>query len=465
MLAIKEIVELSKGKLLNGDENIKLKSYEFDSRLVIKGNFFIPIKGEKTDGHKYIIECVRKGIIGFLIFDNLENKQDIVKESIDINKKIIIIEVKDTQKTFFDMGKRNREKHINTPIVAITGSVGKTSTREIISSVLEVKYNVLKTEKNYNSYIGVPYMLLKIDKQDICVIEIGIDKIGEMDQIASVVRPDVAVITNIGLSHIENFGSIDVTYKEKIKLCNNLKQGGICFINGDDSMLSKVQNDYKGTIIKYGMQNDEQYILKNINHEESKITFDVEDGKINKTVEIKDIGNHNILNAMAAIKVGKFFNINIEESIQGISKYRNFDKRMKKENLKNECAVINDAYNASYDSILSGLKTLEQLRYSKKIIVIGDILELGGYSKEVHVKIGQKIKEFKVDVVITYGAASKYIYNELKDSNITIYEAREKETILDIIDKEIVKNTLIYVKASNGMKLYEISDRLAEKYR
>ncbi len=211
MLYVREIVELTCGKLINGDENTTPKSYEFDSRQVYANDFFIPIKGEKLDGHKYITDCVKKGAIGFLIYEKLESKDAIIKESLEINNKVIIVEVKDTQKAFFEMGKGNREKNIEIPVIAITGSVGKTSTREIISSVLETKYKVLKTEKNYNSYIGIPYMLLKIENQDVCVIEIGIDKIGEMDQMGEAVKPDVAVITNIGLSHVENFKSIEVT--------------------------------------------------------------------------------------------------------------------------------------------------------------------------------------------------------------------------------------------------------------
>lgn len=465
MLAIKDILNATSGKLLNGNEDIVPLNYEFDSREIKQGTFFVPIKGERNDGHNYIIECVKKGIIGFLIESEYIEKNNIIQESININSNIIIIEVEDTQKSFFAMGKKNREIHIDIPLVAVTGSVGKTSTREMISSVLEMKYNVLKTEKNYNSYLGIPYMLLKIDKQDICVIEVGIDKIGEMQEISMAVKPDVAVITNIGLSHVENFGNIDVTYKEKIQICNNLKPDGYCIVNGDDSKLCEIQKDFKGKIIKYGIKNDDIYKVENIKSKEDMTIFEINNKKAIKTVVINDIGNHNIINAMAGIKVGKIYKIDIDQIIKGISNYRNFEKRMKKTEIKNNCIIINDAYNASYDSVISGLETIDNIKAKKKIVIFGDILELGEYSKDVHIKIGQKIKDMKIDTVITYGSASEYVYNELKDSNLKTYKVKDKIEISDILSKEIEENTLIYIKSSNGMKLYEVSEQLINKYK
>lgn len=465
MLVIKDIVKATRGKLLSGNGDIKPDNYEFDSRLVEQGTFFLPIKGENTDGHNYILECVKKGAIGFLIGKDLENKENIVEDSIDINKNIVIVEVDDTREAIFSMGRKNRENNLDIPIVAVTGSVGKTSTREMIASVLEEKYKILKTEKNYNNSLGIPYMLLKIDKQDVCVIEIGIDKIGEMQVTSGAVIPDVAVITNIGLSHIENFGNIEITYREKTKICENLKEGGICVVNGDDIRLSKIGNEDKEKIIKYGIQNDDEYTVHNIKNFKDKITFEIANKGKRENITINDIGNHNILNAMAAIKVGQVFGMNMQEIIQGISKYKNFDRRMKQEKIRNNCIVINDAYNASYDSIMSGLETIDKIPANKRIVVLGDILELGEYSKNVHTNIGKKIKEFNIDTVITYGKASDNIYNELKNVNINRYRVENKDEILNIIDKEIIDKTLIYIKSSNGMKLYELSDKIIERYK
>ncbi len=465
MLEVKDIVNVSGGKLLNGVENTTPKSYEFDSRKAEKGTFFIPIKGENTDGHKYIVECVKKGGIGFLIQREIEDKDKIIKESIEINSNVLIIEVEDTKKTFFLMGEKNREKHINIPIVAITGSVGKTSTREMISNVLEIKYNVLKTEQNYNSHIGIPYMLLKMDKQDLCVIEVGIDKIGEMKESSNAVKPDIAIITNIGLSHVENFGSLDVTYREKIKICDGLNPGGICIVNGDDERLAHMQENYKGNLIKYGIKNDDVYKIDKINVKEYNVEFEIRSEKEKENIVINDIGNHNVSNAMAAVKVGQLFNMNINQIKQGIANYRNFEKRMSKQNIKNKSIVINDAYNASYDSVMSGLETINKIPSEKKIVIIGDILELGNYSKDTHSKIGENVNEFNIDIVITYGKSSEGIYDNINNKRIRKYKAENKEEILEIVDKEMVENTLIYVKASNGMKLYEVSDEIIKRYK
>lgn len=464
MLNVKEICEITSGKLLNGDYNIIPENYDFDSRRLEKKHFFVPIKGEKIDGHEYIIESVNKGIIGFLIQSNYINKEQIIRESININKNIIIIEVEDNSKAFFEMGKANRNKHINIPIIAITGSVGKTSTREIIATTLEEKYNVLRTFRNFNNYYGIPYMLLKMDKQDFCVIEIGIDSIGEMENYTKAVKPDVVVITNIGFSHIEKFGTIKNTYKEKIKICEGLNINGICIVNGDDEKLIKINNDYKGNILKYGVINDDKYKVKSIKTSIDKTIFEIENNNKKEIVTINDIGNHNILNAMAAIKVGEHFNMKIKEIIKGISKYKNFDQRMKSEKIKNNSIIINDAYNASYDSAVSGLKTIEKMPFNKKIVIIGDLLELGEHSEKIHSKIGKIINSSNINVVITFGEESKNIYKEI-DNNIKKYIVSDKEKILDIIDKELKENTLIYIKASNGMKLCEISDKIISKYK
>lgn len=460
MLTIKDILEASLGKLLNGKQNTKPRNYEFDSREVREGTFYIPIKGKNKDGHNYILECIKKGASGFLIQKDFKDKEKTIKESILLNKEIIIIEVENVEKSFFLMGQKNREKHITTPIVAITGSVGKTSTREIIASVLEEKFSVLKTEKNYNNHLGIPFMLLKIDKQQVCVIEIGINRVGEMESLSNLVKPDIVVITNVGLSHIENFKSLETTYNEKIKICEKLKAGGFCIVNADDERLFKIKEKPDIKIVKYGIKNDEEYIVDNINLAEEKISFDIIDNNKAINVKINDIGNHNVLNAMAAIKVGKLFDLSIKEILKGIAKYRNFDQRMKKEKMANECVLINDAYNASYDSVISGLNTIEKLSANKKILIIGDLLELGKYSKTTHSKIGKKINSMNINTIITYGIKSEDIYKEITRKTINKYKTSNMEELLKIAYKEIEKGSLIYIKASNGMKLYEISEKL-----
>ena len=240
LLNINEIVKASNGVLVNGDERIIPQNYKIDSRELENNDFFIPIVGENVDGHNYIIDCVKKGTIGFFISKSCKNKEEIIKESISIKHDVCIIEVEDTEKALCDIGTYNRNKHIDIPIIAITGSVGKTSTREMIASMLLEKYNVLVTERNYNSIIGLPIMMLKIDNQDICVLEAGINHIGEMDILTKILKPDICVITNIGNAHIGIMGSRENIFKEKLKITDNIKGLKKLIVNGDDEYLSKI---------------------------------------------------------------------------------------------------------------------------------------------------------------------------------------------------------------------------------
>ncbi len=454
MLNIKEIVNASKGILINGNENIIPKNYNIDSREFNKEDFFIPIVGENVDGHKYIVDTVKKGAIGFFISKDYINKKSIIEESIKINKNICIVEVENSEKALCDIAEYNRIKHIDIPIVAITGSVGKTSTREMIASVLAEKYNLLITEKNYNSIIGLPIMLLKLDNQDICVLEAGINHFGEMELLSKLLKPDVCVITNIGVAHIGIMGSKDNIFKEKMKITNNIKGIKKLVVNSDDIYLSDIKD------LDYNVIN---YSLKDINNkviDTNGICFETNIYKKSFRININQIGNHNVQNALAAIKVGEIFDINPEMIVSGINKYKNFKGRLEIKKIKGDVTLIDDTYNASIDSMKSGLITVNDLKSNRKIAVLGDMLELGEYSKNIHLQVGKIFKDLKYDILYTLGneaknialSASKYI------DNIICFDDKEK---LEEKLKSIIKSgDIIYFKASNSMKFSDIVENL-----
>ena len=231
MLKVKELLEATNGKLLNGNLEDEINDYKIDSREVKSGDFYIPIVGENVDGHRFINDTVKNNCSGFFV-SNIDSID--IQKIKEVNKDIIIIEVEDTKKALVDIGIFNRNKHKYIEVVAITGSVGKTSTREIVSSVLSQQKNILVTEKNMNSYIGMPLMTLKLEDQEMAVLEAGIDFVGEMDILNKLLVPDVAVVTNIGTSHIGKFGSQDIIFQEKTKIANGLKGKKILLLNGDD---------------------------------------------------------------------------------------------------------------------------------------------------------------------------------------------------------------------------------------
>ena len=456
MLSISELVKATKGTLINGNSNIIPKNYVIDSRIMQKDDFFVPIIGENVDGHEYIIETVKKGAIGFFINSNYKKINEIVSESKKINKDICIIKVNDSKEALYEAGVYNRNKHIDIPVIAITGSVGKTSTREMVASVIKTEKNVLVTEKNYNSIIGAPIMALKIDNQDVCVFELGTDHVGEMDRLSYLVKPNVAVITMIGVAHIGIFGNKENIFKEKIQITNYMKKNGTLIINGDDEFLKNIKNLKDIEIIRFY---DKE--AKNIQNEIQRLKYDTNINGINSTVVINALGEHNIKNSLCAIKVGEKFKISTKNIILGIEKYKNFSRRLEKIVIKDNITLIDDTYNSSINSVKSGLETINKIDAARKIAVIGDMLDLGDESKKLHEEIGETFKHIKFDKLYLYGKECKNTKRIAEQFIETKYYEKKEQLIKDL-KADILPNDVIYLKASNGMKFNEIIDRLKE---
>lgn len=459
MLNLKELEIATGGKIINGNEKIIPKYYELDSRSLKEDDFFIPLKGEKVDSHEYILDCVSKGAIGFFISKNYSDKEKIIKNSIKINNNICIVEVDDTKEALIKSGKYNRSKHIDIPIVAVTGSVGKTSTRQMIASVLKEEKNVLVTEKNYNSNIGVSIMCLQIENQDVCVFEAGIDKFGEMEELSEIIKPDVVVFTVIGTSHIGTFLTKENIFNEKTKLLDNIKGLKKVIANGDDEYLSKLSPNKNYDVEKYSIDN-----VGEIKQGQDFLEFETSIYGSKEKLKINDIGNHNIYNALCAIKVGQIFNLKKESIINGISSYTNYKGRLKRIEV-NGIVLIDDSYNASNESMRSGLITVNHLDSKRKIAVLGDMFDLGEMSDVIHIKLADVFKIVNYDYLFTLGnqakkmakAAEKY----MNKKNIITFDDRE-----DLIEKilEIAKKgDIFYFKASNGMKFSSIVKDVEKK--
>lgn len=453
MLDVKELVKATNGKLLNGDLKFTPKEYVIDSRNIENNPFFVPIVGENTDGHKYILNAVSAGICGFFVNKNFEEKDEIIKKSIEINRSIIIIEVSDTKEALYDAGVYNRNKHIDIPVVAVTGSVGKTSTREMISSVLASEKKVLTTIKNYNSIIGAPIMALKMDNQDVCVFEIGTDHKGEIERLSNLVKPDIAVITMIGTAHIGIFGSKEEIFKEKVSIVSHMKENSTLIINKDDEYLKNLVSNDKYEVISFskneifGLEENDTTCFK------TYIYNDLEE------VTINQLGAHNAKNAICAIKVAQKLGIKKENIKKGIENYKNFSRRMEKINLKNNVLLIDDTYNASIDSVKSGLETVNKIENRRKIAVLGDMLELGEMSEKLHKEVGEEFKDLKFDVLYLTGKESKHTLETASKYIFTKYFEDIQELICNL-KLNIKEDDVVYLKASNGMRFDKIVDEL-----
>lgn len=447
-MKISEILLSTKGLLLNGNEDDLVESFSIDSRNINNNDFFIAIKGEKFDGNDFIFDVLNKGCKG-VIFD----------KNIDIDfkkyKDKIFIKVNNSIKALQDMARYKRSLY-DIPVVAITGSVGKTSTKDIIASVMSEKYNVLKTEGNHNNHIGLPLTLLKLKDHDAMCIEMGMNHFNEISLLTNILKPTIAVITNIGTAHIGNLGSRENILKAKLEILEGLEDNGKIIINNDNDLLHKwyIDNKAKYNIITYGIENESKYQAKNIINEIDNSTFDIND--ITENIFVPVPGNHFIYNSLCAFAVGKILNISNELIKEGIKKFELSKNRIENIDLPNDIRLISDCYNANYDSMKAAIELLSKYK-ERKIAVLGDMLELGKYSEEIHSNIGKLINN-NIDILICSGEMSKYIYNNSK-TNKKYYCNNNKEVEELLKDIILPKDTILF-KASNSMNFTEIVNNI-----
>ncbi len=454
MLSVKQILEATKGNYINGNKEYIVKDYVLDSRIVKKDDFFIPIVGSNIDAHEYILECLSKGICGYFIEKSNINKEEIIKKSIEINKDICIIEIIKSEDALYEIGKYNRKLHMDIPVIAVTGSVGKTSTREMISSILSIKYNVLTTYKNYNGYIGLSLMLLKLENQELAILEHGIDYIGEMDKLTNASRPNIAVVTMIGTAHIGKFGSQENIFKEKLDVSKYMDKNCTLILNGDDKFLNSYNNP-NINVLKYSI-ND----VKNIEMNEFGTKFKTKIYNTEKVVELNEIGKHNIYNTIAAIKVAEINRVKTEDILKGILNYSNTLGRFVKRIINSNIQIIDDAYNASVDSMKSGIKSIEIMNAKRKIVILGDMLELGDYSDALHLEVGKIFKDINIDFLFTLGEKSKIISDEAKKYINNVKQFDEMESLIKELCNIIREGDLVYFKASKAMKFIDIMEQV-----
>ncbi len=437
-MKIEEILNATKGKLICGDINEKCENFKRDTREIENGDVYIALKGEKFDGNDFYLDAINRGA-----------KTCILSKDVEPYKDVNIIKVEDTTKALQDIAKYKRSLY-DIPVVAVTGSVGKTSTKDLIASVVSQGYNTLKTQGNLNNTIGLPLTVLALKNEEAMVVEMGMNQFGEISKLTNIAKPTIAVITNIGTAHIGNLGSRENILKAKLEILEGL-QGNTVIINNDNDLLHKwaTENENKYNIITYGIENESNFMAKDIKLFENKSEFYYQ----NKLVEVPVGGEHFILNSLCAIAVGNALKIPLDKIINGIANFELSKKRMEMNTSKEGAIVINDTYNANYDSMKAAIKYLKEIKNRRKIAILGDMLELGDYSKELHKKVGEEIDN-NIDILITVGKEAENIANNAKAKEIFMFKTND-EAILKL--KEIIlKNDAILVKASNGMHFNEI---------
>ena len=455
-MKIKEILNVTKGKMLFGNEELEVENFSKDTRTIQKGDIYIGIKGEKFDGSNFWNQALDAGATAVIV-SNIQ----ISKEEKEKYKDKTIIQVEDTFEALYEIAKYKRSLY-NIPVIAVTGSVGKTSTKDIIASVVSQKYKTLKTEGNNNNNIGLPLTILKLKDHEALVVEMGMNHFGEISLLTNIAKPTLAVITNIGTSHIGNLGSRENILKAKLEILEGMKIPRV-IINNDNDLLHKwyEENKEKIEIHTYGINNSSDVIAEKIELGEEKSKFVVKTSSEKVNIDVPVGGEHFVYNALCAMEVGIILGISTNQIQNGIAKFELTKKRMDIRKLENGAIIINDAYNASYESMRASIEFLANHTGTRKIAVLGDMFELGEYSEELHRNVGKEVASHDIDVLICAGENSKYIIEEAqKNKKIETFYFHNNEEIVEKLTQELREGDIVLVKASNGMKFFEICQKL-----
>lgn len=466
-LTVREIAQAVHGRLLCGDLETVISYISIDSRDIQANTLFTPIIGERVDAHQFIGQVFEKGAAAVFTSHG---------EIIDENKPHIFVE--NTEKALGDLAVYYKSK-FPVPVVGITGSVGKTSTKEMIAAALSVKYHVLKTAGNQNSNIGVPLTIFRLGPEhEMAVVEMGISDFGEMDELVRFAQPETAVVTNVGVAHIGILKTQENIRSEKLKIAKNFDKGQKLYLNGNDPMLREIAahaQDGQATdgirmpvdTILFGTGSDCEYYAENIHIKDGMqcFTFVCPQGKTEVT--IRQLGMHNVNNAVVSMAIAMAYGIAPEAAARGLKAYEGVAMRQQINHLKDGIKVIDDTYNASPDSIKSGIQVLMLLdNPGRKIASLGDVLELGALSYQCHYDTGCLIAQTDIDEIVTVGEEMKALTKAVKEHrpSVITHNFTNNEEAADYLKKIVKPGDAVLCKGSRGMHQEEIVAALKEKF-
>ena len=450
-LTADKVAEICGGTIYNVgcEHKVLFETVCTDSREADNTSMFVAIRGERVDGHSYISNVVKAGC------------RCVIAERVPLDVKgIAVIIVEDSIRAIRDIAQYVKSQ-VDVKTVAVTGSVGKTTTKEFLSAVIDRKFNLYKTEGNFNSTIGMPMSMLELSQRnDAAVFEMGMSGLGEIEFMSEAAKPDIAIITNIGSSHLEMLGSRENICRAKMELTAGLKDGGTLFLNGDEPLLQGHESD-RYNVLYFGMKNEEcDYFASNIKNTENGLVFDMRTpaGEF-KNIEINLVGAHNVYNAMVAFSTGLKMNMAEADIREGLLSYRAAKMRQNIYNV-GKITVIEDCYNASPESMNAAINVLGDTAKAKggrMIALLGDMRELGTTTDSLHAGVGSYLAEKKADFLFTYGElSSKNLADGALKNGMTEKQIfRNPETNAEAVGKKILSilkdGDVLLVKASRGI--------------
>ncbi len=436
--------------------DVIIEGVTIDSRKIKAGNLFIPFRGEHADGHKYVEDSIRNGAVATLWQKDVPNPPE--------GLPILIVE--DCLVALQELARKYR-KELPVKVVGITGSNGKTTTKDMTAGLLSIQYKVQKTEGNYNNHIGLPLTVLGLKEDtDIAVLEMGMSGRGEIAFLTKLACPDAVVITNIGESHLLDLGSREAIAEAKLEILQGLQDGGLAVLNGDEPLLMERISQFKRNvnIQTFGRNETNNLFPREITQIEHGNSF-----KINSSdtvFELPVLGTHNILNALASMLIAHYFGIPFEEMNAGLARIELTNMRMEMVDGQQGEKIINDAYNASPTSMMAAIELVSHLQgYKRKILVLGDMLELGPQEEQYHLQIGEGLNPDKIDYLFTFGELGSNIAKGAKKvlGEEKVFAFTDKSKLVQSLKTYLNNDTLVLVKASRGMRLEEIVKAIQKK--
>lgn len=445
-ITIRDILKMTGGKAeLDIDLNIEVNNISNDSRKTKENCIYAAIVGDRLDGHDFVEAALKNGALAAIVEKKVTEKD---------------ILVKDTRVALRDiaMGYRSR---FDIPFVAVTGSSGKTTTKDMLYFAISESLKTLRNLGNLNSEIGLPMTIYNLDSSHECaILEMGMYVQGEIDYLAEIVKPNFAIITNVGVAHIQSAGSRENILKAKLEIANYMDENDFLLINGDNDMLKALEKKaFIPSVFTFGMEpcNDIRLISYETGNDKMIIKADIL-GEIIK-YEIPTLGIHNVYNSLSAMGICKLMGLDMEKSAEGISKYKPSRYRME---IRKTCdkTVVEDYYNANPDSVKASIETFRELKGERKVAILADMLELGEISQKAHMDAGMQASEI-FDVIICIGEEAKYIGKGANERNFKeniIHFFKNNEEAISKISSILRPGDVILIKGSRGMKLEEVAE-------
>lgn len=438
----------------NADIEEKIQGVCIDSRKVVEGNLYIPIRGANNNGHAYVQQAIDNGARAVLWERREANPP----------KEIVVILVDDTTAALQQLAKAYRDQ-LNMKVVGVTGSNGKTSTKDILASVLAKHFITQKTLGNYNNEIGVPLTLLSLSENcEAAVVEMGMENLQELSFLTQIVRPDIAIISNVGTAHLENLGTMENIARAKMEITEGLGEHGLLIYNGDQQLLrnAAIEKQIPGCIKIRTFGKDEQndVVVHQVRQLPDGLCFSIKD----QVYHLDMIGKHQAMNATAAWIAARALGLDEEEIAQGFASVEKTGLRNELVRV-NQCLILNDSYKSNPQSALAAVDTMEEFDIPYKLAVLGDMLELGETSDMIHYTLGKDISSYHLQEVLTIGDMACYIAQGARDNmeHTLVRHFTDKEELLNYLRPYMHKECMLLVKGSRGMKLDEVVDELVKE--